>query len=90
VSALKLKLVETCEEKLPSFTDLECGYFEKCSNAKGWIEDNQDLQALCTDTLGIMTKSHCGATSSWGGNITKFNFNALPSCSKQIASQWER
>jgi len=46
VSALKLKLVETCEEKLPSFTDLECGYFEKCSNAKGWIEDNQDLQAM--------------------------------------------
>ena len=29
MSALKLKL-ETYEEKLPSFTDLECGYFEKC------------------------------------------------------------
>ena len=45
MSALKLKL-ETYEEKLPSFTDLECGYFEKCSNAKQWIEDNQDLQAM--------------------------------------------
>lgn len=46
VSALKLKLVETYEEKLPSFTDLECGYFEKRSNSKCWIEDNQDLQAM--------------------------------------------
>jgi len=45
MSALKLKL-ETYEEKLPSFTDLECGYFEKRSNAKRWIEDNQDLQAM--------------------------------------------
>ena len=43
-TALKLKLVDTFEEKLPSFSDLECGYFEK--NAKRWIEDNQDLQAM--------------------------------------------
>ena len=45
-SVLKLKLVETFEEKIHSFSDLDCGYLEKCSNAKHWIEDNQDLEAM--------------------------------------------
>ena len=42
-SALKLKLVESFEEKIPSFSDLDYGYL---SNAKCWIEDNQDLEAM--------------------------------------------
>jgi len=31
---------------LPSFSDIEIGYIEKRSNAKRWIEDTEDLEAM--------------------------------------------
>ena len=43
---LKLKLIETFEDKLPPLSELELGYFEKKNNAKRWIEDQDDLEAL--------------------------------------------
>ena len=45
-SALKLKMAESFEEKIPPFLDLDCGYLEKRSKAKCWIEDNEDLEAM--------------------------------------------
>ena len=41
---LKLKLIETFEEKLPNFSELQCGYFEKGS--KCWTENDDDLEAM--------------------------------------------
>jgi len=43
---LKYKLIESFEDKLPSFSDIEIGYIEKRSNAKRWIEDTEDLEAM--------------------------------------------
>ena len=42
---LKQMLISTFEEKLPSLSDLECGYFEK-RTAKRWIENDKDLNAM--------------------------------------------
>ena len=41
---LKLKLIETFEEKLPNFSELKYGYLEKGS--KRWVEDDDDLEAM--------------------------------------------
>ena len=43
---LKLRLIETFEDKLPPLSELELGYLEKKTNAKRWIEDRDDLEAL--------------------------------------------
>lgn len=43
-SELKMKLVAGFEDKLPSLSDLECGYLHKSS--KRWIENDQDLEAM--------------------------------------------
>ena len=43
---MKEKLVDTFEEKLPPVSELECGYLEKRTNAKRWIEDDQDVEAM--------------------------------------------
>lgn len=43
---LKRKLVESFEDKLPLASDLDIGYFEKQGNAKRWIEDQEDLDAM--------------------------------------------
>ena len=42
----KLKLIETFEDKLPPLSELELGYLEKKTNAKRWIENQDDLEAL--------------------------------------------
>ena len=41
---LKLKLIETFEDKLPNFSELKCGFLEKGS--KCWVEDDDDLEAM--------------------------------------------
>ena len=41
---LKLKLIETFEEKLPNFSEFKYGYLEKGS--KRWVEDDDDLEAM--------------------------------------------
>ena len=43
---MKLKLIETFEDKLPPLSELEMGYLENKTNAKHWIEDKDDLEAL--------------------------------------------
>ena len=45
-SALKQRLLDTFEEKLPPISELECGYLEKRTNAKRWIEHDEDVKAL--------------------------------------------
>ena len=40
------QLIATIEEKLPMLSELKCRYLEKCTNAKRWIEDNKDLEAM--------------------------------------------
>ena len=42
---LKHKLTSSFEEKLPPFSELECGYLEK-RNGKRWIENDKDLEAM--------------------------------------------
>jgi hypothetical protein len=44
--ALKERLVKTFEDKLPSASSLDVGYFERRGNAKRWIEDQDDLDAM--------------------------------------------
>lgn len=44
VDQLKQKLSSDFGDKLPSVSDMECGYLEKSS--KRWIEDNRDLEAM--------------------------------------------
>ena len=41
---LKEQLIESFEEKLPQFSELELGYVEK--GAKRWIENDEDLEAM--------------------------------------------
>ena len=43
---LKQNLIATFEDKLPTLSELKCGYLEKRTNAKRWIEDNKDLEAM--------------------------------------------
>ena len=43
---LKDKLYETFEDKLPSATALEIGYFDRRGSTKRWIEDKEDLDAM--------------------------------------------
>ena len=43
---LKQNLIATFEDKLPTLSELKCGYLEKRTNAKCWIEDNKDLEAM--------------------------------------------
>ena len=47
-SALELKeeLIASFGEKLPQLSELECGYLEKRSNAKRWIEEDKDLEVM--------------------------------------------
>lgn len=44
--ALERKLVDSYHDRLPGESDLVTGYFEKRSNAKRWIEDQEDLDAM--------------------------------------------
>ena len=46
VKQLKQSLIATFEEKLPTLSELKCGYLEKRTNAKRWIEDDKDLEAM--------------------------------------------
>lgn len=39
-------MITTFEEKLPTLSELKCGYLEKRTNAKRWIEDDKDLEAM--------------------------------------------
>ena len=43
---LKQSLISAFGDKLPPLSELECGYLEKCTNAKCWIEDDKDLEAM--------------------------------------------
>ena len=49
-SALELKeeLIASLNfgDKLPQLSELECGYLEKRSNAKRWIEKDKDLEVM--------------------------------------------
>ncbi|MCG8621907.1 MAG: hypothetical protein MJE68_07920 [Proteobacteria bacterium] len=42
---LKQNLIATFEDKLLTLSELKCGYLEKRTNAKCWIED-KDLEAM--------------------------------------------
>lgn len=44
--ALKERLVKSFEDKLPSASSVDIGYFEKRGSAKRWIEDQDDLDAM--------------------------------------------
>ena len=43
---MKLKLIEAFEDKVPPMSQLKCGYLEKRTNAKRWVEDDKDLDAM--------------------------------------------
>ena len=58
---LKLRLIETFEDKLPPLSELELGYLEKKTNAKRWIEDRDDLEAYQAFSSGDEITLWCDA-----------------------------
>ena len=39
-------MISAFGDKLPPLSELECGYLEKHTNAKRWIDDDKDLEAM--------------------------------------------
>ena len=46
VHKMKQTLIAEFEDKLPPLSELKCGYLEKRTNAKRWIENDKDLDAM--------------------------------------------
>ncbi len=75
-TALRIKLIESFRDKIPSTTCFQIGYIAKRGNGKRWIEDSPDLRSmykqleLC-DTITLFCEGRADDSTSSGANKRK-------------------